>query len=99
MALGGSIGFRELNLTKKSFHNTVYNYEPGDHLFMFTDGLMDQFGGPHDRKLNKSGFRNLIASLTASGLSTAKENCDRLLREWMGSRKQLDDILLIGMRL
>ncbi|MBL7944215.1 MAG: SpoIIE family protein phosphatase [Flavobacteriales bacterium] len=99
MALGGSAAYRDLNHSKKYFQNMVYHYQSGDHLFMYTDGLMDQFGGPENRKLNKSGFRKLIASLSRDGLHRAKENCDRILREWMGGTKQLDDILLIGVKL
>ena len=72
--------------------------EKGDAVYIFTDGYADQFGGPKGKKFKYSKLKEL---LLANAKSTMKEQRDALEREllrWKGDLEQVDDILVIGIR-
>jgi serine phosphatase RsbU (regulator of sigma subunit) len=66
---------------------------------MFTDGYMDQFGGNNGRKMNKSKFRDLLTEAGKLTPEAAKEFFNAALNEWKQNHQQLDDILVIGVKL
>ncbi len=68
--------------------------------YMFSDGYQDQFGGPKGRKFMKKRLRELLIEIHQKPMATQKEILQNTLNEWMaGSEPQVDDILVIGMRL
>ncbi|MFZ6052675.1 two-component regulator propeller domain-containing protein [Halocola ammonii] len=71
----------------------------GDLIYMFSDGLQDQFGGEKGKKLKKKGLLNLLDDLTAMNMREQQEHIARRFAEWKGSYEQVDDIILIGVRL
>ena len=71
----------------------------GDVVFAATDGFADQFGGPHGKKFMRKRFRELmvqIASLPASGMEEALASA---FDDWRGTEEQVDDVLVIGVRI
>lgn len=83
-----------------SFTNHVLNFNKGDLLYVFSDGIIDQFGGDTGDKFKKRRFRELLLAIKHLPLSDQKERIDSALKSWMGNRyKQLDDITVIGVRL
>lgn len=81
------------------FTNHVITIEKGDCIYLFTDGLPDQFGGPKRKKFLYKRFKDLLiensdlsSALQASAISMAYEN-------WKGNVEQIDDICVIGIRL
>lgn len=81
------------------FHTQTISYQPGDQLFMFTDGFMDQFGGPKNKKLNKKRFQEILVECGRETVENANDMLQRALEQWMGRNAQLDDILVVGTRL
>lgn len=71
---------------------------PGDWIYMFSDGFIDQFGEKTKRKLMSTKFRNLIKSLSVEKSSgKAQENfLGEFLINWKGNFLQMDDILVGG---
>ncbi len=70
--------------------------QPGDRIYMFTDGYADQFGGEKGKKLMT---RNLKEMLLHSSKMTMKEQSDYLKSQfqyWKGNCEQVDDVLMIG---
>lgn len=68
--------------------------------YMFSDGYQDQFGGPQGRKFMKKRLRELLVEIHQKPMSEQKEILQSTLSEWMaGKESQVDDILVIGMRL
>ncbi len=68
-------------------------------IYLFSDGYLDQFGGPLGKKYMSRNFKKLL--LDIQGLSM-KEQHDKLNEEivsWMGDISQIDDILVIGINL
>ncbi|MBN2742848.1 MAG: response regulator [Marinilabiliaceae bacterium] len=83
----------------KAFTNHVVNYQHGDCLYLFSDGFASQFGGENDKKLKQKGFRQMILDNYALPMSHQKEIYEQFFERWKGDREQIDDVLLIGMRL
>ncbi len=83
----------------KPFTNHVIKYEPGDTIYLFSDGFIDQFGGERERKYKSSRFRDLLVSIQEEPLSRQKELLEEAFLAWKGALDQVDDILIIGIRL
>lgn len=66
--------------------------------FLATDGIVDQFGGPDNRKFGIQGLRNLLMENKNEDLHVLAETIGVRLHDWMGKREQLDDVLLIGFK-
>lgn len=68
--------------------------------YMFSDGFIDQFGGPHGRKFMMKQFSELLGSIAALPPQQQRTMLKNVLREWIGNLyHQIDDILVIGFRL
>lgn len=83
---------------RKTFSSfeTVLNKK--DRLFIFSDGITDQFGG-FDVKPNKLGakaIRKIIVDNGAKNIAETKNVLDNYYINWMGKQKQIDDVLVIG---
>ncbi len=70
--------------------------EKDDRIFLFSDGITDQFGGPSDRKFSAARFKALLASTSQLRMKKQKEVINDVLRDWKRSTDQTDDILIIG---
>jgi len=78
------------------FHDWVL--EKGISYYLFSDGYLDQFGGPDGRKFMKKNFKTLILDIQDHPMEKQKELLDNNLKEWMGRTPQIDDILVMGIR-
>lgn len=83
----------------KEFTNHVIHYKKGDIVFMFSDGYMDQFGGEKGRKLKSKRFQELLLTVHKKPMKEQKKILDDFLSKWKGELEQLDDILVIGLKL
>lgn len=81
------------------FRTQTISYEAGDQLYMFTDGFMDQFGGPRNKKLNKGRFKHILVECARETVDKAGHILANALEQWKGRNAQLDDILVVGTRL
>lgn len=66
--------------------------------YLFTDGFQDQFGGENGRKFNPKQLRELLLSIHKLPMSIQKEKIDQSLKDWMQNERQIDDILLMGVK-
>ena len=71
--------------------------EKGDKIYLFTDGLTDQFGGPNNKKLMTKRFRQLLNIVNPLKMAQQKRVISRFFADWKGNNSQTDDVLLIGM--
>ena len=84
---------------KKCFTNHEFVYEEGDVIYIFSDGYADQFGGPKGGKYMTGRFIKYLQSISDQPIEQQYDLLDREITEWMGSEEQVDDILVIGIRL
>ncbi len=72
--------------------------EPGDILYLFSDGYADQFGGQAEKKLSYRTFRNMLLDNASSPMAEQKMNLERAFIDWKGNHNQVDDVLVVGIR-
>ncbi|MFZ5939955.1 MAG: PAS domain S-box protein [Bacteroidota bacterium] len=89
-------GYSNPQKDNQPFTDFTANLHRGDKLFIFSDGLTDQLGGPQNLKFGTKGLRNLIVENPGFTLIQYRKKIESEFYEWMGSEKQLDDLLLIG---
>jgi serine phosphatase RsbU (regulator of sigma subunit) len=65
-------------------------------LYLFSDGITDQFGGEHKRKFSKKRLADLLAEVAHLPCQVQQQRIADALAQWQGNRPQLDDQLLIG---
>ena len=65
---------------------------------MFSDGYADQFGGVKGKKFMYRQFRETLLSINDLSMEDQKEVLDKKINDWKGSYEQVDDILIIGVR-
>ncbi|MBL4654658.1 MAG: SpoIIE family protein phosphatase, partial [Bacteroidia bacterium] len=83
----------------KHFEEQELKLQKGDKLYMFSDGVTDQFGGPKDRKYTKKNWREFLASLYHAPFADHSKKVQQELNSWQGSHEQLDDIMIIGIQI
>ncbi|MEA2041275.1 MAG: two-component regulator propeller domain-containing protein [Bacteroidota bacterium] len=81
------------------FKNTELNYRSGDHAYMFSDGFPDQFGGPRDKKFMGKRFRETLASISDLPMEKQKDKLAEVYDNWKGSGMQVDDVVVIGVKI
>lgn len=80
------------------FKNTEIDLIDGDCLYISSDGYVDQFGGPENKKFMSKRFEELLLEINSLSMIEQKEILQNRLSEWKGTNEQVDDILVIGIR-
>jgi ligand-binding sensor domain-containing protein/serine phosphatase RsbU (regulator of sigma subunit) len=88
-----------LPVEKLEFTNHLFQCEPGDQVYLFTDGFADQFGGPNGKKYKYQQFKNFLVSIHAEPMENQAILLDQEIEKWRGNRHQIDDILIMGVRI
>jgi PAS domain S-box-containing protein len=84
---------------EKEFENHVIEYQEGDKVFIFSDGLPDQLGGPDRKKFQPRRMREALTLDPNYTMAHYARYFPKVFYEWMGTEKQVDDVLLIGIEL
>lgn len=72
-------------------------YTTGDRIYLFSDGYVDQFGGPERKRFMTSKLQDLIAKNQHLPLKEQAVVFDRTFLEWKGAEEQLDDVCMLGL--
>jgi tetratricopeptide (TPR) repeat protein len=83
---------------RSTFTTHDIQLEKGDTVFLFSDGYADQFGGPNGKKFKYRQFQELLLSITKQAMSEQKNILEERFKEWKGTLEQVDDVLIIGIR-
>lgn len=84
---------------EREFTNHNVNLKEGDCLYIFSDGYADQFGGPKGKKFMRKRFRELLMEISHLPMPEQKWRLMDTLDRWQGNQEQVDDILVIGIRI
>jgi serine phosphatase RsbU (regulator of sigma subunit) len=85
-------------LTKKyTLHK--FNLQQNDVLYMFSDGYPDQFGGKRRLKYLYNRFKMLLARISSEPMEKQLDIINNEFITWKGYEKQIDDILVMGIRI
>jgi len=72
---------------------------PGDSIYMFSDGYCDQFGGPNLKKFKKKNLIKLLSEIHTLNMTEQRKRLKRNLDDWKGDLPQVDDILMLGIKI
>lgn len=72
--------------------------EFGDMIYTFTDGYGDQFGGPEGKKFKHKNLRDVFQEVAKLPVNKQKEIIANRFDDWKGELEQVDDVLIIGVR-
>ncbi|MFQ5334800.1 MAG: PP2C family protein-serine/threonine phosphatase, partial [Flavobacteriales bacterium] len=81
------------------FTDHTLKIEKGDTLYIFSDGYADQFGGKRGKKFMYRNFRDLLIKIQDKEMEEQKRILDETVEDWRGDLEQVDDILIIGLRI
>ncbi len=75
------------------------NLNLGDSFYMYSDGYVDQFGGSNGKKFMGKNLHALILEISDKPMHEQKEILLARFESWKGELEQIDDVLIIGVRL
>lgn len=94
-SIGGGMDYRN-----DEFTTHVIKVESPAWFYMFSDGFIDQFGGPDGRKFMIKNFIDLLASISILHHDQQREILKNTLKDWLGTKyPQVDDILVVGFKI
>ncbi len=88
-----------IGMATQNFTNHTIDLPKGDMLYLFTDGYADQKGGPQNKKFFAGDFKNILASLSQKNTGEQKEILHKTFLDWKKENEQIDDVLVLGIRL
>jgi len=83
----------------KPFTNQELDLQAGDLIYLFSDGYPDQFGGPRGKKFLYTRFKELLLSVSSRNMQQQYTDLDRAFWDWKKENEQVDDVLVIGIRI
>jgi serine phosphatase RsbU (regulator of sigma subunit) len=84
---------------KRHFDSITISYEPGDALYLSSDGYQDQIGGHKDKKYKSYRLKDTLITNSKSSMEKQKNLLLNQHKDWKGANEQTDDICLVGVRL
>ncbi len=80
------------------FTTQVFELQQGDMIYLFTDGFADQFGGEKGKKFMYKRFKETLLELQHKPMEQQKDLLNAIFEAWKGGLEQVDDVLVIGIR-
>ncbi|MEW6469205.1 MAG: tetratricopeptide repeat protein [Bacteroidota bacterium] len=83
----------------KPFTNHEIALQKDDCIYIFSDGYADQFGGPDGKKFKYSRMKEQLLSVVSQPMFRQKQHMNGIIEKWKGGLEQVDDMLLMGVRI
>ncbi|OFX44253.1 MAG: hypothetical protein A2046_14010 [Bacteroidetes bacterium GWA2_30_7] len=95
-SIGGGLGY---NVDAK-FTTQKLNYrKDSTYIYLLSDGFQDQFGGTDNKKFMVSNLQKLILKCTSlDSFIEQKTYFANTFNNWKGNNKQIDDVLIVGLK-
>ncbi len=87
------------NEEDKDFTLQTIQLQKGDTIYTFTDGYADQFGGSKGKKIMYRQFKDTLLSIHHLPMPEQHNVLEKTINNWKGKLEQVDDILVIGVRI
>ncbi|UTW61448.1 response regulator [bacterium SCSIO 12741] len=81
----------------KSFQEITIPIQPGDRIYLASDGYQDQMGGKLGKRLKSAPFRQILLEMSQYPITEGSERLMRQFNSWRGIHEQIDDVLILGM--
>ena len=83
----------------RDFRSHEIKIQKGDLFYFSSDGYEDQFGGPEGKKFKSRQFKELLLKVWDKPMDEQKDIIIRTFDDWKGEMNQVDDIVVIGVRI
>jgi len=83
----------------KSFTLQTVDLQKGDVVYAFTDGYADQFGGPKGKKFKYKQLEEKLLAHHQLPMDEQKKVLGEIFENWKGNLEQVDDVLVIGIKI
>ncbi len=84
---------------EKNFKNHNIKVEKGDCFYIFSDGFQDQFGGAEGKKFLSRSLKKLFCDIHMHPMPKQKEIIEKTMQDWMNGYEQIDDMIILGIRI
>jgi serine phosphatase RsbU (regulator of sigma subunit) len=84
---------------EKSFTPHRVVLEPHDTVYMYSDGMTDQFNAANNKRYGSRQMKEFLVHLSENPVAYQYEKLSNNLKEWQGQTPQTDDMILIGWKL
>ncbi len=91
--VGGTLPYKS-----KIFQNQYIRFLTGENIYIFSDGYADQIS-EDGRKYKNARLKDFLFSIQEKDMPTQKLMLEEEFINWKGQIKQIDDILIIGIKL
>ncbi|HOS84381.1 MAG TPA: SpoIIE family protein phosphatase, partial [Bacteroidales bacterium] len=94
-SIGGIFSMRQT----PDFKNISIPIESGMRIYMFSDGIQDQFGGSKNEKFSRSRIEKVLLDTSKLSMHEQGKALEQEFESWKSGKPQLDDVLLLGIQL
>ncbi len=99
-SVGGSTFIsKKKDFLKTEYTNHIIPIKKGMNLYLSSDGYVDQFGGNEGKRFGTRKFKEILSNNQQLHIQEQKELVIAAHEEWKGNTAQIDDILVIGVKL
>ncbi|MCF6242353.1 MAG: SpoIIE family protein phosphatase [Bacteroidales bacterium] len=88
-----------IHIKEKPFTNHEIKLKKEDVFYLFSDGFVDQFNGETGEKYKIRRFKQLLSDIHRLNMSVQKRRLEEELYQWKKNSEQVDDILIVGVRI
>ncbi len=78
------------------FKQEELDIQEGDRIYLYTDGYVDQFGGPDSKRYKRTRLKKFLLSIQNLSMIGQKKRLVEELEQWMAGNDQIDDITMVG---
>ncbi len=96
---GDRRGIGYLEDLNDQFTTHEFQLKQGDQLYTFSDGFVDQFGGPKGKKFTSKRLKEVLLSIEKDPMNHQESTLENTFDIWKDEESQVDDVLLIGVRI
>lgn len=86
-------------VVSNDFNVQEVQLKPGDTFYMFTDGYVDQFGGPNGKKFKTNRFLKILLNIQHLTMREQQKHLDKVFMDWKGDLDQIDDVCVLGVKI
>lgn len=92
--IGGHYGLMNLK-----YSDSEMDLQPGDTFYISSDGYADQFKEGNRKKFSTKRLKALLAEISGNPMQDQQRLLDEAFESWRGEEKQIDDMLIVGIRI
>ncbi len=85
------------DLLDVNFNKTQIQMKKNDRFYLFSDGYIDQFGGPNNKRFGSKRLNLLLNDIKELNIKDQGNVIKQTMKEWKGSEDQIDDITFMGL--